>query len=71
MALTFIFGGVVATAQQPTKIPRIGYLSNTDPASESGRFEAIRQALRERGYIEGENIAIEYRYAEGKQDRAP
>ena len=42
-----------------------------DPASESARAEAIRLALRERGYIEGQNIAIEYRYAEGKLDRVP
>ena len=41
------------------------------PASESARAEAIRLALRERGYIEGQNIAIEYRYAEGKLDRLP
>ena len=53
------------------KVPRIGYLSNTDPAGESSRAEAIRRALRELGYIEGQNIAIEYRYAEGKRDRAP
>jgi putative tryptophan/tyrosine transport system substrate-binding protein len=58
-----------AGAQQPTKVPRIGYLSNTDPATEFTRSEAIRLALRERGYIEGQNIATEYRYAEGKPDR--
>jgi putative ABC transport system substrate-binding protein len=58
-------------AQQPKKVARIGYLSNTDPATESARSEAIRLALRELGYIEGQNIAIEYRYAEGKVDRAP
>jgi putative ABC transport system substrate-binding protein len=58
-------------AQQPTKVPRIGYLSNVDPARESTRSEAIRQSLRERGYIEGQNIATEYRYAEGKLDRFP
>jgi ABC-type uncharacterized transport system substrate-binding protein len=63
--------GVVAEAQQPKKVPRIGYLSNTDPAGESPRAEAIRLALRERGYIEGQNIATEYRYAEGKIDRYP
>jgi ABC-type uncharacterized transport system substrate-binding protein len=62
---------VSAQAQQPTKIPRIGYLSNTDPATDSARAEGIRLALRERGYIEEQNIAIEYRYAEGKIDRAP
>jgi putative ABC transport system substrate-binding protein len=61
----------LAEAQQPKKVSRIGYLVATDPATESARFEAIRQALRERGYIEGQNIASEYRYAERKQDRAP
>ena len=60
-----------ATAQQPKKVPRIGYLSSTDPATESARAEAIRLALRELGYIEGQNIAIEYRYAEGRRDREP
>jgi putative ABC transport system substrate-binding protein len=60
-----------ADAQQPKKVPRIGYLSNSDPATESTRAEAIRLALRERGYIEGQNIATEYRYAEGKRDRLP
>jgi putative ABC transport system substrate-binding protein len=62
---------VSAQAQQPKKVPRIGYLSSLDPASESFRSEAIRLSLRELGYIEGQNIAIEYRYAEGKVDRAP
>ena len=60
-----------AEAQQPKKVPRIGYLSSSDPATESARAEAIRLALRELGYIEGQNIAIEYRYAEGKRDRYP
>jgi len=58
-------------AQQPKKIPRIGYLGASDRASESTRAEAIRLALRERGYIEGQSIAIEYRYAEGKRERYP
>jgi putative ABC transport system substrate-binding protein len=61
----------LAQAQQPKKIPRIGYLSAFEPALESARSEAIRVALRELGYIEGQNIAIEYRYGEGKRDRAP
>src|SRR5262245_26599911 len=65
----------VAEAQQPTKVSRIGYLSNsdaaTDSATDSDRAEGIRLALRELGYIEGQNIAFEYRYAEGKVDRAP
>ena len=60
-----------ATAQQPAKVSRIGYLSNTDAATDSARAEGIRLALRELGCIEGQNIAIEYRYAEGKVDRAP
>ncbi len=59
-----------AEAQQPKKVPRIGYLSSPDATRESARSEAIRLALRELGYIEGQNIATEYRYAEGKRDRA-
>jgi putative ABC transport system substrate-binding protein len=58
-----------ATAQQPKKIPRIGYLSTLDATGESFRSDAIRLALRELGYIEGQNIATEYRYAEGKLGR--
>jgi ABC-type uncharacterized transport system substrate-binding protein len=58
-----------AWTQQPKKVPHIGYLTSTDPATESIRFEPFRAALRELGYIEGQNIAIEYRYAEGKADR--
>jgi putative ABC transport system substrate-binding protein len=60
-----------AEAQQPKKVPRIGYLASGGPASHSAASEAIRLALRERGYIEGQNIASEYRYSEGKRDRAP
>ena len=63
--------GAVAQAQQPKKVTRIGYLSSQDPAHESARAEGIRLALRELGYVEGQNIAIEYRYSEGKTDRAP
>ena len=71
VAVVLLAVGVIAEAQQPKKVPRIGYLSSGDPASESTRAEAIRLALRELGYIEGQNIAIEYRYAEGKRDRFP
>jgi putative ABC transport system substrate-binding protein len=67
-ALLFAFCSS-ATAQQPKKVPRIGYLSNGDSTSESTRSDAIRLALRELGYIEGQNIAIEYRYAERKRDQ--
>jgi putative ABC transport system substrate-binding protein len=61
----------IAGAQQSKKGPRLGYLSAFEPAGESSRSEAIRLALRERGYVERQNIAIEYRYAEGKVDRLP
>ena len=71
LVVTFVTCGVMATAQQPKKVSRIGYLSNTDPARESPRAEAIRLALRELGYIEGQNISIEYRYGEAKSDRVP
>ncbi len=71
MATFFLTTASLAGAQQPKKVPRIGYLSPQDPARESARAEAIRLALRDRGYIEGQNIATEYRYAEGKVDRAP
>jgi putative ABC transport system substrate-binding protein len=60
-----------AEAQQRVRTLRIGYLSPGNRTSESARSEAIRQALRELGYIEGQNIAIEYRYAEGKGNRYP
>src|SRR5262249_38047982 len=56
-------------AQQPQKVPLIGYLSNTDRAGESTRSAAIRLALRVRCYIEGQNIAIEHQHAEWKRDR--
>ena len=54
-----------------TKVARIGYLLTTDPATDSARIEGIRLALRELGYIEGQNIAIEYRFAEGRPEREP
>ena len=60
-----------AEAQQPKKVPRIGYLSAFDAATDSVRAEAIRRALHELGYLVGQNITIEYRYADGKRDRYP
>ena len=69
VAVVMIAVAVIAEAQQPKKVPRIGYLSSADPASESIRSEPIQAALRDLGYIEGQNIAIEYRYSEGKRDR--
>src|SRR6185503_17783759 len=60
-----------AEAQQPGKIPRIGFLSSLSPAVVSDRTQAFRQGLRELGYVEGKNIVIDYRYAEGKTERVP
>jgi putative ABC transport system substrate-binding protein len=62
---------IIAEAQQPTKIPRIGFLSALSSSSMSARTEAFRQGLRDFGYVEGRNIVIESRYAEGKLDRLP
>lgn len=64
----------IAQAQQPTKIPRIGYLNAatfTTSQSRNSRIEAFRQGLRELGYVEGKNIIIEYRSAEGNSERLP
>jgi putative ABC transport system substrate-binding protein len=58
-----------ADAQQPTKGPRIGYVFNLSSTAAAARSEAFRQGLRELGYVEGKNIVIEWRYAEGKLDR--
>src|SRR5262245_53185191 len=69
LVATLAVCGAVAQAQQPKKAPRIGYLSPVDAATDSPRADGIRLALRELGYIEGQNIAIEYRYAEGKPGR--
>ena len=72
LILLIVFGvSGVAEAQQPKKVFRIGYLSSADAATDSARAEGIRLALRELGYTEGQNIAIEYRYAEGRPDRQP
>jgi putative ABC transport system substrate-binding protein len=62
---------VAARAQQATKIPRIGFLGATTLPATSARIEAFRHGLRELGYIEGKNIVIEYRWAEGKIERLP
>jgi putative ABC transport system substrate-binding protein len=69
LATFFLTTASLAEAQQAKNIPRIGYLSSADTARDIARYEAIRLGLRERGYIEGQNIASEYRYAEGKLDR--
>jgi putative tryptophan/tyrosine transport system substrate-binding protein len=61
-----------AEAQSQAKIPRIGYVSGTGDSSNPGPYvEALRQGLRDLGYVEGKNFVIEYRGAEGKPDRTP
>ena len=62
---------IKAEAQQLPKIPRIGILELATSATTSARIEAFRQGLRELGYVEGKNITIEYRYADGKSERIP
>jgi putative ABC transport system substrate-binding protein len=67
LTLSLLTAPLVAEAQPARKVPRIGFISDTP-----GPYaEAFRQGLRERGYIEGETIAIEYRWAEGRHDRLP
>jgi putative ABC transport system substrate-binding protein len=66
--------GVTAEAQQPGKVPRIGFVSaraDPTPTTPDSSADALRQGLRNLGYIEGKNLVIEYRYFEGKVDRIP
>jgi putative ABC transport system substrate-binding protein len=69
-AIAFVFGGAVAEAQQPGKIPLLGYLGGSAVRT-SPNTEALRQGLRDLAYVEGRNIAIEYRSVEGNMDRLP
>jgi len=73
LVIFFVVNISVAQAQQAGKIPRIGYLAASTQAASttSPRNEAFRQGLRELGYVEGKNIVIEWRFAEGKLDRLP
>jgi putative ABC transport system substrate-binding protein len=71
LVVAVVVVGTNAEAQQPTKIPRIGFLVANFPTTNPARIEAFRQGLRELGYVEGKNIVIEWRYAEGKLDRLP
>ncbi|MBI4528972.1 MAG: hypothetical protein HY695_34675 [Deltaproteobacteria bacterium] len=58
IALTFVFGGARARAQQPAKVPLIGFLGGAAASTNPSRIEAFRQGLRELGYVEGKTIAI-------------
>jgi putative ABC transport system substrate-binding protein len=69
IAFVFVAVGAVAQAQQTKRIPRIGYVSGGDPSNPGPFVEAFRQGLRDRGYVEGKTIVIEWRFAQGKEDR--
>jgi len=71
LAVALLAAGTIAEAQQAKKVPRIGFLTAVSTSAISDRIEAFRQGLRELGYVEGKNIVIEWRYAEGKLDRLP
>ena len=71
LATVFLTTVSLSHAQQPAKIPRIGFLSTASLASLSARLNAFRQGLRDLGYIEGKNIIIEHRSADGNPDRLP
>jgi putative ABC transport system substrate-binding protein len=60
-----------ALAQQPAKLPRIGFVTAGSSSTIAARIEALRQGLRDLGYIEDKNIIIEWRFGEGKVDRLP
>ena len=69
LTTVFLITLASANAQQPTKVPRIGYLSARDQANDAPRSQGVLLALRELGYVDGQNIAIEYRYAQGRTER--
>src|SRR5262245_34958391 len=71
IAFILVVAGAVAEAQQPNKIPRIGFLGASSASFYAPNIEIFRQGLRDLGYVEGKNIAIEYRFGEGKLDRVP
>ncbi len=62
---------LAAEAQPAGKVPRIGFLSATSPADRPHLLDAFRHRLRELGWVEGQNIVIDYRYAEDRVDRLP
>ena len=70
-AVVLLAVAVIAEAQQPKKVPRIGYLTASTPVAQLPGTEALREGLREFGYVEGQNIAIEFRYAEEKPEQLP
>ena len=71
LAVSLLAAPLAADAQQAGKVPRIGVLGVTSPSDRPPLLDAFRQRLRELGWVEGQNIVIDYRYAEGRVDRLP
>jgi putative ABC transport system substrate-binding protein len=71
LTLSLLAAPLAADAQQAGKVPRIGFLGVTSPSDRPSHLDAFRQRLRELGWVEGQNIVIDYRYAEGRVDRLP
>ena len=71
VALGILAAALATDAQQPVKVPRIGLLLPFSPSDAAPWHQAFREGLRELGWLEGKNISIEYRYAEGRNDRLP
>jgi putative ABC transport system substrate-binding protein len=71
LVIAFVMCGAVVHAQQPGKVARIGFLDPSTASGSAGLVEVFRQEVRKLGWIEGKNITIEYRFAEGKADRRP
>jgi putative tryptophan/tyrosine transport system substrate-binding protein len=71
LAVSLLAAPLAADAQQAGKVPRIGFLGVTSPSDRPSHLDAFRQRLRELGWVEGQNIVIDYRYAEGRVDRLP
>jgi len=71
LTVLFLVTSTFAHAQQPKKIPRVGYLTANTSSAELPRLDAFRQALHDLGHVDGQNIVIEYRHAEGKFERLP
>src|SRR2546422_11245837 len=71
LTLSLLAAPLAADAQQAGKVPRIGFLGVTSPSDRPSHLDAFRQRLRELGWVEGQNIVIDYRYAESRVDRLP
>ena len=68
-SIAFVAAAAVVQAQQPAKLFRIGFLDSSTASGMAGLLEAFQQEMNKLGWVEGKNIAFEYRFAEGKNDR--